>query len=313
MIAMFIETTMKLFSHILIIGGLILILQCDSRATENSSRGAGANRGFVYAQVCDVSGNLYVATGGQGIFLNNADGWRSINNGLATTSVYSLAIDQRAILYAGTDAGLYAFSNNLWKHVTDEPVGQSVVGLVVGRGGVVVGVTSEKNLFRLRSDEKTTERIYLPGKGEAVAVVTSSSGAIFVGTADGEVYRSDDDGGSWVNVSRTPLNYGLSSLLIDRNGNIVAGTRGGGVFKLENEGWKRASTGLSSGVIYALAQEEEFLFAGTDDGVYVLSNRNDQWTKFSDMLTKIPVLSLALRGNKKVYAGTSGFGVVEIR
>lgn len=283
-------------------------LQSASHAADNAAATRAANS-FVYAQAVDRNGTLYFATGSHGVFIYDAKGIREINKGLATRSVYALECDNQGTLYAGTDNGVYTTTNKgtSWNALGAGLDDAAIVGLTAGTRGSVVAVSNEQQLFRIEATDRRWRKVSLDERA-VTALAKDSQGNIFAGTQNGKLYRSIDNGESWRQVGDEANAEEITCLAIAGT-RIIGGTRGNGVVEFRESGWHPLGGVLKSGVIHSLVSDGSSFYAGTDNGVYVLSHGSVLWTKLSDELAMIPVLSLAVSSNQMLYAGTSGFGI----
>ncbi|MBO3457582.1 putative baseplate assembly protein [Aetokthonos hydrillicola Thurmond2011] len=123
------------------------------------------------------------------------------------------------------------------------------------------------------------------------------SGSIFAGTAGNGIFRSQDNGQNWqpVNINLTNLN--IQQLYINTDGYIFAGTPNGGVFSSKDDGenwsnlsvgtigikstgtnsWESSNTGLPNTVVRSLATYNNYIFIGTDKGVYRSQDQGKNW------------------------------------
>jgi hypothetical protein len=81
-----------------------------------------------------------------------------------------------------------------------------------------------------------------------LSITVAPSGFIFIGTKDHGLWRSTDDGATWVQKLGPPAVYEIWSIVIDRAGTIYAGTHFVGVFRSTDNGdtWNQV---ISSGNI----------------------------------------------------------------
>lgn len=109
----------------------------------------------------------------------------------------------------------------------------------------------------------------------------------------------------WARTSG-PAGGGLITTLAVSGSTVFAGSLGGGVYNLTDQGrqWTNISAGLADGDIYSLLANGEFLFAGTERGVFRLAISGGPWVNVSSGLPPKPyVLSLG-RSNATLFAGT---------
>jgi photosystem II stability/assembly factor-like uncharacterized protein len=128
---------------------------------------------------------------------------------------------------------------------------------------------------------------------------------LFAGTLDG-VFRSTNNGSSWIAVDSGLTNIYVNKFIISRETNLFAGTQGGGIFLSTNNGnsWTTVNSGLTSNMVYSFAVIDTNLFAGTYAGVFVSSDNGASWRVVNYGLTSLQVWSLGVNGTN-LFAGTS--------
>lgn len=103
----------------------------------------------------------------------------------------------------------------------------------------------------------------------ALAVDPASAQTLLVGTASGDIYRSQDGGGAWERVA-SHLGQGVLSLaFVSGTGHAaLAGTRGGGIWRSADEGatWQQ-DAGTAGRTVRSLDATTTPLAAGTETGV----------------------------------------------
>lgn len=102
----------------------------------------------------------------------------------------------------------------------------------------------------------------------------------------------------------------VASLSNDINGNILAGTWGGKIYRSEDDGatWTQINTGMSVGFIWSIQVNTlGVIFAATEQGVYISTDNGNTWNLSG--ITGIDVRALAIDNNGDLYAGTWGLGV----
>ncbi len=155
------------------------------------------------------------------------------------------------------------------------------------------------------------------GDVRSIAIDPKNSRRIFISTLDGQVYRSENGGGSWellANFYRPQLI--LDDLMIDsRDSNVIytsghRHTLAGGFFKTTDGGktWKEAKE-LSKEAIHSMTQsplDPNTITVGTINGVWISNDSGDSWKKIQSDTMPINVGSMAIdpRNNKTMYAGT---------
>ncbi len=169
--------------------------------------------------------------------------------------------------------------------------------------------------FFLLNHEAAAQNFWQQTNGPYGGVITAlnvdvNNGNIFAGTNGSGIFRSTDNGASWVPVNNGLTKLGVNVLAISA-GRIFAGTSDGGVFRSTDNGasWMQVNSGLnnpSALEIFALTVHftSGHIFAGTDNGVYRSTNNGDSWTPINTGLTNLSVRSFAIFYD--IYVGTKG-------
>ncbi len=160
-----------------------------------------------------------------------------------------------------------------------------------------------------------------PAGGMVMALEGAPGGTIFLGTADGHVFASGDDGRHWELRGRvgTRTDAVVSRLLYDTKGSqeLLAAVwfqepgAGGGVFRSRDEGrtWQRL--GLEKEAVRALEQapsdSKEFV-AGTRTGVFRSRDGGATWEQISPPgdaeIRNVDSIAIDPRNPDQIYAGT---------
>ncbi|MHB8528026.1 MAG: WD40/YVTN/BNR-like repeat-containing protein, partial [Caulobacteraceae bacterium] len=158
----------------------------------------------------------------------------------------------------------------------------------------------------------------------ALAESPLKRGELWVGTDDGLVQVTDDDGGHWRAVTPTamppwssidmvepsPYDRSVAYLAVDRHKlDDIAPY----AFKTADEGrtWTAISAGLPAGAVVHVVREDPvrrgLLYAGTEVGVFVSFNDGASWRPLSLNMPASPVHDLAVKG-EDLIAATHGRG-----
>jgi photosystem II stability/assembly factor-like uncharacterized protein len=159
------------------------------------------------------------------------------------------------------------------------------------------------------------------GDVHSLAADPSHPGKLFLGTTDGHIFGSEDDGDRWTLLGHVGERRDavITAILVDpRDGNILfVSTRtqdpasGGGVFVSKNGGRTWRASGLEGHSVRALAiapSDADVLIAGTLDGVYRSSDAGKSWDRISpehhQELRNLDSLAVDPRDPQTIYAGT---------
>ena len=154
-----------------------------------------------------------------------------------------------------------------------------------------------------------------------IATSPHQAGDIWVGSDDGLVHRTTDDGKTWMNITPSGLPESLINAIeispSDANRAYLAVTRykyndQTPMIYMTNDGgktWQNKSNGIPKDVFVRVVREDkvvkELLYAGTERGLYVSFNSGNKWEAFQSNLPICPVTDLIIQDNDLV-AATSG-------
>jgi photosystem II stability/assembly factor-like uncharacterized protein len=159
------------------------------------------------------------------------------------------------------------------------------------------------------------------GDVRLLAADPAKPGQVFLGTADGHIFGSDDSGANWALLGRvsTRLDAVITAIVVDpQNSDVLfasAWTRdqaaGGGVFRSDDSGRTWRDAGLAGQAVRALAisaSDPNVLVAGTLDGIYRLDDASKSWERISpagdEELRNLDSLAIDPRNPLTIYAGT---------
>jgi photosystem II stability/assembly factor-like uncharacterized protein len=162
-----------------------------------------------------------------------------------------------------------------------------------------------------------------PPGGDARTLVADPArpSRLFLGTADGHIFGSQDSGGHWTLVGRASprLDAVITAIVVDpRDGNVLFASSwtldsaaGGGVFRSTDGGRTWSGAGLADQAVRALAMapsNPNVLVAGTLDGVYRSLDAAKSWERISpekhEELRNLDSLAIDPRDPQIIYAGT---------
>lgn len=153
-------------------------------------------------------------------------------------------------------------------------------------------------------------------------------GLLYTGSDDGLIHRSNNAGGSWETISNgLPKNLWVSRVVASRHKKerVYASLNGYRwdnftpyIYKSEDYGlnWKNIAASLpasSVNVIIEDTENEELLFAGTDNGLYVSFDQGSSWELFQNGIPNVAVHDLVIQPEAKhLLVGTHGRSIYKV-
>lgn len=164
----------------------------------------------------------------------------------------------------------------------------------------------------------------LEGSISAIAVSPAAVEYLYVGSNRGEIYRSNDGGGTWQKVSDALPKRFVTDIIPSRTEPqtaylALAGFGSGHVFKTTNAGqtWTDISNGLPDipcGSLVLDPDNENAIFAGTDIGVFASYDAGATWFPFGEGLPRTHVADLEFHlPTHTLRAATHGRSMWEVK
>ena len=152
-------------------------------------------------------------------------------------------------------------------------------------------------------------------------------GTVWVGTNDGNVQLTQNDGGQWTllngNMAGAPKDYWVkrieaSNHVPSRAYVVFDGHRHDDqipyIYVTEDYGttWNKITNGLPEGSVYVVREDyinPDLLFAGTEFAIYISLDRGQNWVRFMNGLPTVPVHDMLIHPrDNDLIAGTHGRG-----
>jgi photosystem II stability/assembly factor-like uncharacterized protein len=225
------------------------------------------------------NGIAYIGSNGAGIFRSVDQGinWSPINTGILNLDINAIAFNSSGHLFA---AGMD---------------------------------NSGSSILRSTNNGTNWYLTALTNKAIRTLAINQSSGHIFAGTDTNGIYRSTDNGVSFMQINNGLTFRYVRSIVINSSGVIFAATHVGGVFRSIDNGdnWSQVNAGITNLYVNAVAINpvNGHIFAATGrelqyGAVYRTTNNGGIWT--ISTLTGAWVTAITINSTGIVYAGTLG-------
>jgi photosystem II stability/assembly factor-like uncharacterized protein len=252
--------------------------------------------------------NFFAGIFGVGVFegVNAGETWFAVDSGLTNLNIRSLT-KIGSILVAGTDSGIFQLSDTgiAWNAVNRGILRYSIRSLAQ-MDGILFAGTQSNGIFR-SMDSGTSWTAADNGVGPATVECFTVLGSDIFAGADGYnvVYRSTDSGGTW-SVVGTGVDiqvHALATVGTDLFEAPLLEATPSGVLRSTDSGksWTIQKAGLTDLAIQAFAVSGGNLFAGTQGGIFLSTNRGLTWKQSSDDTWSATALAV---NDGYLYAGT---------
>jgi photosystem II stability/assembly factor-like uncharacterized protein len=141
---------------------------------------------------------------------------------------------------------------------------------------------------------------------DGVNALCANNSFIFLGTGGQGIFRSTDNGDTWVDINNGISNWYYFSLL-SNNDSLFAGSFGHVVFSTNNgDTWSDLQIGLGlNDCIYSLARKGQSLYAGVKQkGIYVSQIGSTNWIVKNNGLHANPTVNDIIFLGNDIYAAT---------
>jgi photosystem II stability/assembly factor-like uncharacterized protein len=264
----------------------------------------------IFCLAVSPQGLLFAGTLGR--VYRSADGgqdWDTVYVVQPPTFVQALAFSPTSTVFAGTHyhGGLFRSTNNgtTWTLANSGMTDPSIQAFTISSNGNVLAGTF--NGVYSSTDEGST---WVPANAGLTnlavwSLTTDPESRVYAGTYSGGVFRSTDNGASWIlaGFSSLPL---VTSVAFGQ-GVLFAGTNGDKLFRSTNLGnmWSRINNFPDTLVRAIAANSLGTVFVGTEShGVYRSSDGGNTWMPTNEGLTASRVYALAFGSIGHIYAGT---------
>jgi photosystem II stability/assembly factor-like uncharacterized protein len=261
-----------------------------------------------------------------GIFKSTNSGatWNSLNKGLAITQFYRIGVSRTNsnIMVAGAqDNGNMKFTSGTFTNITNADGMQGFIDW--SNGSVIYAAIQYGGFYRSTNGGASFTNVNTPASGAWVAPWCedpSTATTIYAGTD--KVYKSTDQGTTWVDVSGTLPGIGQFTVLKvgQSDPKVIYAGSGTKLYRTTSGGGAGTWTDITAGLPVASNFLTDVAISDTNpdiayatfsgyvagEKVYRTLNGGNTWTNFSGTLPNMPVDAIVYQksANNAVYIGT---------
>ena len=144
------------------------------------------------------------------------------------------------------------------------------------------------------------------------AILAKGGDTVFAALMGGGVFISRDRGDSWIQVNNHLTDLNISSLAAAADGQIMAGTAAGRIFRSPNDGgvWVEVEGPVGREVSTLVVDSAGTLYAGCGwEGVFSSTDNGETWTQSMNGLENISARCLAIDHEGRILLGTYEGGI----
>lgn len=261
-----------------------------------------------------VSEDTLLAGTFNGAYLTTDHGANWSSGGVVFGSIYSLARQLPATLYAGDGQFFFRSTDNgvTWSPaISDQLVFASFVDLYVTPSAGLIAATANHGIVQ-SSDGGATWQHTNAGltAADVVTMTASSSGDIFAGTFEG-IYRTSDGGDTWKWLVNPDIGVNVRAIEISSTGRLFASING--IFALSDDNgdtWTLADSSLSEPFAESIAfGNGDDVYVGFYEKIFKSTDGGGTWSALPFTFPQTSVQELAVAAGGTVFAGTRSMGV----
>lgn len=243
--------------------------------------------------------------------------WEEINKGVYGAIVQELIADPvSGKIYAATQgAGLYVSADDglSWNAINNGMLKKDIMRKVLIKGNTIIAGTSASGLFVSHDNGASFAAPDAIFAGSQVSALENTGSYILAAAAGKGIFRSSDDGNTWVfSNPGLPATISVSALLYV-NGNVLAGTSSGIYISADNGvTWSTSNTGFP-GIynITSMAYDGTAIYSGCSFGIFKSTDNGATWSASSSGLANNTlIINRIIIAQSKLYAATPGGLVV---
>jgi len=273
-------------SLVLLVAGMLLAGRSCPVQAFDWVPSAGPEGGQVWTLAQAPNGDIYAGIWGIGGALRSTDlGVTWQETGLSYATVSKIVVNKAGSIFAALSYGEVHRS-------TDNGTSWEISGSNLTNSFGSLAYDPDLDILYAAKSEKFSRSVNGGNSWETVSTnfplvdlqcleVVPNGGALFVGTRNNKVFRSDDGGVTWNPYDIGLTTKGVTDFLIVPEGDIYAASYGGGIFRAELDDvfWTQLNNGLDDEYCLAIVRDPAGnLWAGTvSSGIYMSVDDGQNW------------------------------------
>lgn len=284
-------------------------------STNNGFSWTASNSGITGIDITGIAtagSSVLIGSAKNGVFVSSDNGmtWSRNNAGITSPYINSI-IASNGMLYVSAgyqhvfrsgDGGTswVAASSGITSEVTELKADSSrVLALTNGAPAAPLGLFETADSGSVWTEIPT-------GFTELMSTVSAAGTNVYVGTWDGSIYYSNNNGLAWSNIGSTLPDIRINSILIAGT-MLFIGTEGSGIYKSTDNGstWNTMNTGLANLYINDLQLKDGVIYAATwGGGIFVSNDAGASWTGYNSGLSDLYTRKICTDAPATLYAAT---------
>lgn len=265
----------------------------------------------------DKQQRLWIATEGQGLFMQNAAGERihySREDGLPSEQIHSLLEDAQGRIWVGTSNGLVYLDGQLQIHgmAAEEFNGVPVMALLLNANKELL-VGTERGLFLSVAPDLSPKTLL--ENVPVSALLFENERILWIGTVDRGLFRQYGNTTEQLDIRQGLPNNRVLALLLDNEKSLWVGTNGG-VFRLRDAPFSTFTTeqGLAGNYVRTvLSHTDGCMYIGSSRGLNRYCDGKIDRIDLSEASIGQSVLSLAEGPEQRLWVGTYADGLIALQ
>ncbi len=255
------------------------------------------------------SNTIYISTYFDGIYksLDGGESWNLVSDNL-TQGVYAnkILVNNKNYIFAANSHGLFRSTDNgnSWEWLTNYDFGTTNTLLLLG--GDTLNASTQNGLYISIDDGNTWNSLTTNLSNVWInTFARNTQHRIFIGSPDGTIYSSTNEGQSWDSI--IICDYSINSISTFNNSVFVA-TDIGIYRSLDGGGnWEFVNNGLPSEEYYLIKQNLiGDVFTLSQNGFFRSTNYGDNWEVINQEANGLNVLLIDTNNN--LYGGSVYWG-----